>query len=113
MNLKKILKHLVFAIIASSGISSFSQNTSLNFDGVNDYVQTTYSGISGGTAARSIEAWIKTTANFNPSASGSQGVIADYGSFVTGGRFTFCVLWSNAIRIEVGGNGLSGNYRCK
>jgi len=108
MNLKKTLIHVGLAIFVSTGTTSFSQNTSLNFDGVNDYVQTTYSGISGGTAARSIEAWIKTTANFNPSASGSQGVIADYGSFVTGGRFTFCVLWSNAIRIEVGGNGLSG-----
>ena len=97
---------IILAIMVSA--KSLSQNTSLNFDGVNDYVQTTYSGISGGTSARSIEAWIKTTNNFNPSTGGSQGVIADYGSFVTGGRFTFCVLWSNAIRIEVGGNGLSG-----
>jgi len=73
---------IILAIMVSA--KSLSQNTSLNFDGVNDYVQTTYSGISGGTSARSIEAWIKTTNNFNPSTGGSQGVIADYGSFVTG-----------------------------
>ena len=106
----KKLKIIIWAISIFMPISQLSaQNVALNLDGVNDFVQTTYSGISGGTSARSIEAWIKTTNNFNPSTGGSQGVIADYGSFVTGGRFTFCVLWSNAIRIEVGGNGLSGS----
>lgn len=83
------------------------QAQALDFDGSNDYVQTTYSGISG-TADRTIEAWIKTTANFIPNAGGLQGVIVDWGTFSTGQRFTFNVLWSNAIRIEVGGNGVSG-----
>ncbi len=80
----------------------------LSFDGIDDYVQTGYSGIPGGTAPRTIEAWIRTTADALPSADGQQ-VIADYGSFTTGGRFTLNVLWSNAIRLEVGGNGLSGS----
>jgi len=81
----------------------------LNFDGVNDYVQTTYSGVAG-SADRTIEAWIRTNGNFVPGAGGGvQGVIVDYGSFVTGQRFTFNVLWGNAIRLEVGGNGVSGS----
>ncbi|MEN8928980.1 MAG: LamG-like jellyroll fold domain-containing protein [Flavobacteriales bacterium] len=102
-------KRLLF--LATLGLSSitFSQNTALHFDSLNTNVQTTYAGIPGGTGARTIEAWIKTTSNHVPNANGKQGAIADYGSFVTGGRFTFCVLWGDAIRIEVGGNGLSGS----
>ena len=85
----------------------FGQNA-LNFDGIDDVVTTTYPGISG-NGARTIEAWIKTTANANPSTGGSQKTIVDYGSMTpNGARFTFCLLWSNSIRIEVGGNGISG-----
>ena len=83
-----------------------SQNA-LDLDGTNDYVQTSYQGILG-TAPRTVEAWINTTANANPSNGGVQQIITDWGTFVTGGRFTFNVLWSNAIRLEVGGNGVSG-----
>ena len=86
---------------------NFAQNTALHFDSLTTHVQTTSPGIPGGTQARTIEAWIKTTSNHVPTA-GKQGVIVDYGTFVTGGRFTFNVLWANAIRIEVGVNGLSG-----
>ncbi len=103
------IKNTLFVAGSFLCFGAFSQNTALHFDSLSTYVQTTYPGISGGTQARTIEAWIKTTSNYNPTAGGKQGVIADYGSFTTGGRFTFCVLWSNAIRIEVGGNGLSGN----
>lgn len=86
-----------------------AQNVALDFDGIDDYVQTNYTGVSG-NGARTIEAWIRTTKNSLPTGSGGAGqsVIADWGSFTTGGRFTFNILWSNAIRIEVGGNGLSG-----
>ena len=72
----------------------YSQNTALHFDTLTTHVQTTYPGIAGGSQARTIEAWIKTTSNHNPTGGGKQGVIADYGTFVTGGRFTFNVLWS-------------------
>lgn len=106
LNNKRLLVIVIISFLLSTTI--FSQNTALHFDSLATHVQTTYPGISGGTQARTIEAWIKTTSNFNPSNGGKQGVIADYGSFVTGGRFTFNILWSNAIRLEVGGNGLSG-----
>lgn len=79
----------------------------LALDGVNDYVQTTFPGITG-TSPRTVEAWIKTTANCNPSAGGIQQIITDWGVQATGTRFTFNVLWNNAIRVEVSGSGLSG-----
>ena len=102
------MKLIVLTLISSLFSFCYSQNTALHFDSLNTQVQTTFPGIPGGTQARTIEAWIKTTSNHIPTA-GKQGVIADYGSFVTGGRFTFNILWGNAIRIEVGGNGLSGS----
>ena len=79
----------------------------LHFDGINDFVATTCPGITG-NAGRSVEAWVKTTANCIPTAGGLQQVICDWGTFVTGGRFTLNLLWSNSVRIEVGGSGLSG-----
>lgn len=98
---------LILSVITlSAHWNTFSQN-GLNLDGVNDYVQTTYEGISG-TSARSVEAWINTTVIASPTDGGVQQIITDWGTFVTGGRFTFNVLWNNAIRVEVGGSGLSG-----
>jgi len=88
--------------------ASVSAQSALNFDGTNDYVSTTYPGISGNTE-RTVEAWIRTTANCVPNNGGRQQIITDWGSMSTGGRSTFCVLWSNSIRFEVGGSGLSGS----
>ncbi|MCI4670891.1 MAG: T9SS type A sorting domain-containing protein [Bacteroidia bacterium] len=100
---------LIFPIILFFLNPAFSQNPNgLDLDGINDYVQTSFPAM-GGNVPRTIEAWIKTTANANPSNGGVQQIITDWGSFVTGGRFTFNVLWSNAIRVEVGGSGLSGS----
>ena len=97
----------IVIVLLSLNINAQSSQNALHFDGSNDYVQTTFPAITG-NSARTIEAWIKTTSNSNPSASGVQHIITDMGNFVTGGRFTFNVLWSNAIRVEVGGSGLSG-----
>ncbi|KGO78650.1 hypothetical protein Q763_17395 [Flavobacterium beibuense F44-8] len=93
-------------------MSSFSveaQNNALYFDGVNDYIQTDYAGISG-NGARTVEAWIKTDKNSLPANQGGQGqsVIVDWGSLGTGTRFTFNILFNNAIRLEAQGNGISG-----
>lgn len=96
----------LFLLLLSTTPIANGQNA-IDLDGVNDFIATTYPGVLG-NGARTVEAWIKTSANANPSNMGVQQIITDWGSFVTGGRFTFCVLWSNAIRIEVGGNGLSG-----
>ncbi len=77
--------------------------TALDFDGVDDYVQTNYPGISG-NGARTVMAWINTTEY----TIGNQQVITDWGTVATGGRFTFCLLHNNALRLEVLGNGLGG-----
>lgn len=100
-------KNLIIIMIAIfAPFFGYSQNA-LNFDGTDDYVQTTYAGLSGSNA-RTVEAWIRTTVVSSPTDGGVQQIITDWGTFVTGGRFTFNLLWSNAIRIEVGGSGLSG-----
>ena len=77
------------------------------FDGADDYVMSDISPIAGNTA-KTVEAWIKTTANSNPSAGGVQTVIVEMGLMSTGTRFTLNILNNNAIRIEVEGNGING-----
>ena len=100
------MKKILFLLSLSIALWSTAQNA-LDFDGTDDHVQTTFNGISG-TNARTVEAWIKTTADYNPNNGGVQGVIVDWGTMTLGSRFTFNILWSNSIRIEVGGAGLSG-----
>ena len=100
------MKKLLLFCLSLSAFTVYSQN-GLNMDGVDDYVQTTYGGVAS-TGARTVEAWIRTTANTVPTNGGTQQVMVDWGSFTTGGRSTFCMVWANAIRFEVGGNGLSG-----
>ena len=69
-----------------------SAQNALNFDGVDDVVQTNFAGIQG-SSQRSIEAWIKTTANAVPTSGGIQQTIVDWGMFSgQGNRFTFNVL---------------------
>ena len=106
MNYKKFLSLLILGFASSVSNAQTSQNA-LNFDGSDDFVQTSYGGVQG-SAARTIEAWIKTSANCDPNSGGIQNVIADYGTFATGARFTLNVLWNNAPRIEISGGGLSG-----
>jgi hypothetical protein len=106
MNKIFTLAVIFLAFIFSNNILS-AQNA-LDFDGVDDVVQTNFAGIQG-SSPRSIEAWIKTTVNAVPTAGGIQQTIVDWGMFSgQGNRFTFNLLWGNAIRLEVGGNGVSG-----
>lgn len=79
----------------------------LNLDGTDDHITSNYSGVTG-SGERTVEAWIRTTANSIP-GQGGQKVLVNWGSMTTGTRFTFCLLWNNAIRLEIGGSGLSGN----
>lgn len=102
--MKKIL--LSFLSFFSFLSVILAQNPALNFDGVNDHISTSYLGISG-SAARSIEAWIRTTSNSSPTSGGRQQVIVDYGTFATGQRFTLNLL-NNSVRIEISGGGLTG-----
>lgn len=107
-NIKSIFR-LILLFISSLIIhqQAIAQNASVKFDGIDDYIQTDVPPIAGG-AARTIEAWIKMTSNADPNAGGVQNVIVDMGVQATGTRFTLNVLFGNAIRLEVQGNGLSG-----
>lgn len=103
------MKRFLLLAALCCGITAQSQsNNALHFDGSDDYISTTKSSIQG-NAARSFEAWIRTDENCVPGAAGGvQQVIADMGTFVIGKRFTFNLLWSNSIRLEIGGSGVSG-----
>ncbi|MCB9246012.1 MAG: T9SS type A sorting domain-containing protein [Flavobacteriales bacterium] len=107
MPLDLCMKHLLFCGLLLTIQSVHAQNVALNFDGSDDCVLTNTPAITG-NKPRTVEAWIRTTVNANPSAGGKQKVLVDMGDMNTGGRFTFNLLYSNAIRLEVGGSGLNG-----
>ncbi|MFY0674018.1 MAG: T9SS type A sorting domain-containing protein [Bacteroidia bacterium] len=80
---------------------SFGQQNALEFDGTNDYVQTTAIPPTG-NAPRTIECWIKSKFK------STQHVLVDYGSMTpNGSRFTLNMI-NGRLRIELGGNGVTG-----
>lgn len=95
------MKKGLFLLTALLSVTLYGQNA-LNFDGVDDYVSTTSPGVAG-NAARTVEAWIRTTAI----TAGNQKVIVDWGSMTNGTRFTMNLLQNNSLRLEVGGNGIT------
>lgn len=100
------IKHSILSLLFLSFFTIQAQaqpQNALHFDGVDDYVSSFTGGIQGG-GARSVEAWIKTTVN----SITNQQVILDWGTQTLGGRFTFCLLNNNAIRLEISGSGVSG-----
>ncbi len=107
MIVPKYLRLIFFLFFISFTNNSVAQNAGLHFDGVDDYVMSDIPPIAGNTA-KSVEAWIKTTANSDPNNGGVQKVIVEMGTQATGTRFTLNILNSNAIRVEVQGNGING-----
>lgn len=99
-------KSIILCLLLIAFAPSFAQ-TGLNFDGSDDHISSASPGVTG-SAERTIEAWIRTSANSIP-GQGGQRVILNWGSMTLGTRYTFCLLFNNAIRIEIGGAGLSGN----
>lgn len=94
----KIPISLFFLVIS---FYSFSQDNALEFDGSDDYVQTTAVPPTG-KAPRTMECWIKSTFN------SKQHVLMDYGAMSPNGRrFTFNMI-NGRLRIELGGNGVTG-----
>ncbi len=96
---------LLAAAVAFSFVSN-AQN-GLDFDGMNDHVQTTINPISG-TNARTLEAWIKINANTSPSSGGRQHIICDMGVNSPGQRYSMNVL-NKTLRIEINGSGINGS----
>lgn len=81
------MKSILFLTFISIFIHSFAQNA-IQLDGTNDIITVNYPGILGSNP-RTIEAWIKTSSNYNPNTGGVQGVISDWGTFTTSNRSTF------------------------
>jgi hypothetical protein len=103
---KQLLFKCLFFGLALFSATSFAQSA-LKFDGTNDYVLTNSVPLTG-SGSRTVEAWIKTTANSTVVSGVGQNVICDWGTFnSTGARFTLN-LTSNKLRLEVSGSGLNG-----
>ena len=94
MNTRNLLSILLFFFLSICSNKLIAQNAGLYFDGADDYVMSDISPIAGNTA-KTVEAWIKTTANSNPSAGGVQTVIVEMGLMSTGTRFTLNILNNN------------------
>ena len=93
--LKRLLPILTLLFFIEPTI--YAQNNSLDFDGTNDYVQTTFPGVLG-TTPRTFEAWIKL-----PSAPNGNKCITDYGRNAVGSRNTFVVTGSGFLGYISGG----------
>ncbi|MFT5722916.1 MAG: hypothetical protein ACI9JN_000021 [Bacteroidia bacterium] len=98
---------LIILLFCGFSLTSSAQNVALNFDGSDDFIQTTHPGISGQNA-RTVEAMIRTTANCDPNKGGKQKVIVDWGAASSGARFTLNILSGNALRLEFSGAGING-----
>ena len=95
---KRIKSVLIFGLLMTmfQATSVYAQNA-LNFDGINDFVQTTFGGVLG-TSNRTFEAWVKPT-----SGSTSNMAILDYGLNAVGSRNTFLVNPNNQLAFISGG----------
>lgn len=91
--MKKIYLSIAFSSLVLFG---YAQNA-LDFDGSNDYVQTSFGGVTG-TANRTFEAWIYLSAS--PT---SNMAISDYGLNTVGSRNTFYVNSNKQIGFISGG----------
>lgn len=78
----------------------YLQGAALDFDGTNDYVATSYTGILG-TADRTFEAWIKTTTN--------DKVIMSYGTNNPGNCWLLRVNTSGLIEVKVNNGRAEGS----
>ena len=100
--MKRIIQIALFLILPGLFLS---QNTGLQFDGIGDYVQTGFNGISD-SSSRTVQCWYK------GSSSGSQRFFVDMGvtSGGNGARFSLKInpTFSTKARIEIGGGGLDG-----
>lgn len=102
----RLVKALFITLLAIAFHGSVAQNA-LKFDGVDDYVTTTFPGIMGGSTPITVEAWVRSY-----SGNGEQ-VITAWGSDVSpGNRFTFRLKdiggTSDVLRVENKGGGLDG-----
>ena len=98
--LTKLIHRAIVVFTLISSLMAQGGGYALDFDGANDYVNTTYSGISGNND-RTVEAWVKTSAT-------GVNFITEWGVQQINQRFTVTVT-SSKLRVEFAGGGLSGS----
>lgn len=91
-------KKLLFFALSAGFFSIANAQTALNFDGTNDYIQTTSQGVLG-TSNRTFEAWVYVSTT----APASNLCISDYGLNASGSRNTFLVTGTRALSFVSGG----------
>ncbi len=92
-------KLLLLTILLLGTTTLFAQNQNgLNFDSNDDYVQTSFTGVTG-TTNRTFEAWIY----LSPSAPNTNLAILDYGLNAVGSRNTFMVNANRGLSFISGG----------
>ena len=97
------MKKLFFFVLILSISFSYAQ-VGFNFDGVDDYVETSSAGPAG-TSDRTVECWFKTS-----NVISTQQILVDWGSISPlGSRFTLNYIANGRLRIEIGGNGFNSN----
>ncbi|MEQ8360137.1 MAG: LamG-like jellyroll fold domain-containing protein [Cytophagales bacterium] len=95
--MKSLLQIFLCTLFMFPGSHLNAQNA-LNFDGVNDFVQTTFPGVQGSNN-RTFEAWV----NVAPGAAASNLCISDYGLNAVGSRNTFSVGGDRSLKFISGG----------
>ncbi|WP_082331992.1 LamG-like jellyroll fold domain-containing protein [Mangrovimonas xylaniphaga] len=100
--IRKLRKNMFFTVCFMVSVLTFNAQNALNFDKVNDYIQTPYAGVLG-SANRTFEAWI-----YIPSSSPTSNLaILDYGLNQTGGRNTFAVGGDRSLKFIAGSANVS------
>ncbi|WP_405378561.1 LamG-like jellyroll fold domain-containing protein [Nonlabens sp. Asnod3-A02] len=94
---KKLQLAQIFLLFLCTTAQSQTQNA-LSFDATDDYVQTTYAGVTG-SANRTFESWIY----ISPSAPSTNLTILDYGVNAAGARNTFMVNGNRGLSFFSGG----------
>ena len=89
--------YLMLLLVFACATSESTAQNALSFDGTNDYVQTTYAGVTG-TSNRTFEAWI-----YLASSPSANVAIMDYGVNAVGSRNTFLVTGNNQLSYISGG----------
>ncbi|MCF1423142.1 LamG-like jellyroll fold domain-containing protein [Mangrovimonas futianensis] len=97
--IKKLHKKMLLAACFAGTMLTSNAQTGLNFDGVNDYIQTPFAGVLG-SANRTFEAWIYVP---SPGPSINLGIL-DYGINAAGSRNTFLIKDDNSLRFVSGGS---------
>ncbi|WP_053991239.1 LamG-like jellyroll fold domain-containing protein [Mangrovimonas sp. TPBH4] len=96
--IRKLHRKMILTAFFAATMLTINAQTGLNFDGSNDYIQTSFAGVLGSTN-RTFEAWIYVP---SPGPSINLGIL-DYGTNAAGSRNTFLIKNDNSLKFVSGG----------